>query len=75
MLASLYNGNVHVWNYESQTLVKSFEVCTIQVDALLGSCVEDDDLSGVRPAGKGDSVRATEKLDRDRVRRHEHQSI
>lgn len=26
MLASLYNGNVHVWNYESQTLVKSFEV-------------------------------------------------
>ena len=26
MLASLYNGNVHVWNHESQTLVKSFEV-------------------------------------------------
>lgn len=26
MLASLYNGNVHIWNYESQTLVKSFEV-------------------------------------------------
>lgn len=26
MLASLYNGNVHVWNYESQTLVKTFEV-------------------------------------------------
>ncbi|GFG37831.1 hypothetical protein Cfor_04930 [Coptotermes formosanus] len=27
MLASLYNGNVHVWNHESQQLVKSFEVC------------------------------------------------
>lgn len=26
MLASLYNGNVHVWNTESQQLVKSFEV-------------------------------------------------
>ena len=26
MLASLYNGNVHIWNYDSQTLVKSFEV-------------------------------------------------
>jgi len=26
MLASLYNGNVHVWNHESQQLVKSFEV-------------------------------------------------
>jgi len=29
MLASLYNGNVHVWNYESQTLVKSFEVTDV----------------------------------------------
>lgn len=27
MLVSLYNGNVHVWNHESQQLVKSFEVC------------------------------------------------
>ena len=27
MLASLYNGNVHLWNYENQTLVKTFEVC------------------------------------------------
>ena len=26
MLASLYNGNVHVWNHENQTLTKSFEV-------------------------------------------------
>ena len=26
MLVSLYNGNVHIWNYESQQLVKSFEV-------------------------------------------------
>ncbi len=33
MLASLYNGNVHVWNYESQTLVKSFEVCDLPVRA------------------------------------------
>lgn len=26
MLASLYNGNVHIWNYETQTLAKNFEV-------------------------------------------------
>ena len=31
MLASLYNGNVHVWNIETQTLVKSFEVCDLPV--------------------------------------------
>ena len=31
MLASLYNGNVHVWNHETQTLVKSFEVCDLPV--------------------------------------------
>ncbi|XP_046572197.1 coatomer subunit beta'-like isoform X3 [Haliotis rubra] len=31
MLASLYNGNVHVWNYESQQLIKSFEVCDLPV--------------------------------------------
>ena len=33
MVASLYNGNVHVWNYENQTLVKSFEVCDLPVRA------------------------------------------
>jgi len=33
MLASLYNGNVHLWNYENQTLVKTFEVCDIPVRA------------------------------------------
>ena len=26
MLACLYNGNCHVWNHVTQTLVKSFEV-------------------------------------------------
>ena len=31
MLASLYNGNVHIWNIETQTLVKSFEVCDLPV--------------------------------------------
>ncbi|XP_033107699.1 coatomer subunit beta'-like [Anneissia japonica] len=31
MLASLYNGNVHIWNHESQTLIKSFEVCDLPV--------------------------------------------
>ncbi|KAG8230345.1 hypothetical protein J437_LFUL000616 [Ladona fulva] len=31
MLASLYNGNVHVWNHETQLLVKSFEVCDLPV--------------------------------------------
>ncbi|XP_071805728.1 coatomer subunit beta'-like [Asterias amurensis] len=33
MLASLYNGNVHIWNHDSQTLVKSFEVCDLPVRA------------------------------------------
>lgn len=32
MLASLYNGNVHVWNIESQQLVKSFEVSALSCD-------------------------------------------
>ncbi|CAB1348140.1 unnamed protein product, partial [Coregonus sp. 'balchen'] len=27
MVASLYNGSVCVWNHETQTLVKTFEVC------------------------------------------------
>ncbi|VDK41713.1 unnamed protein product [Anisakis simplex] len=31
MLVSLYNGNVHIWNYENQQLVKSFEVCDAPV--------------------------------------------
>lgn len=33
MLVSLYNGNVHVWNHESQQLVKTFEVCEPPVRA------------------------------------------
>jgi len=33
MLISLYNGNVHVWNHESQQLIKSFEVCDLPVRA------------------------------------------
>ncbi|GFQ97770.1 coatomer subunit beta' [Trichonephila clavata] len=33
MLISLYNGNVHIWNYDSQVIVKSFEVCDLPVRA------------------------------------------
>ncbi|XP_052832587.1 coatomer subunit beta' [Octopus bimaculoides] len=33
MLASLYNGNVHIWNLESQQLIKSFEICDLPVRA------------------------------------------
>nr|XP_039250416.1 coatomer subunit beta'-like isoform X2 [Styela clava] len=33
MLVSLYNGNVHIWNIESQQLVKSFEICELPVRA------------------------------------------
>lgn len=33
LLASLYNGNAHVWNHESQTLIKSFEVTDLPVRA------------------------------------------
>ncbi|KAJ7990573.1 hypothetical protein DPEC_G00301790 [Dallia pectoralis] len=31
MVASLYNGSVCVWNHETQTLVKTFEVCDLPV--------------------------------------------
>ncbi|KAJ1889064.1 Coatomer subunit beta' [Kickxella alabastrina] len=31
MLASLYDGKVHIWNYETQTQVKSFEVSGLPV--------------------------------------------
>ncbi|TKR94591.1 hypothetical protein L596_008856 [Steinernema carpocapsae] len=33
MLAALYNGNVHIWAYDTQTLLKSFEVCELPVRA------------------------------------------
>lgn len=33
MLCSLYNGNINVWNYENQQLVKTFEVCDLPVRA------------------------------------------
>lgn len=32
--ASLYNGNVHVWNIESQQLIKTFEVGPVPVRAV-----------------------------------------
>ncbi|XP_064157381.1 coatomer subunit beta'-like [Anguilla rostrata] len=31
MVASLYNGSVCVWNHETQTIVKTFEVCDLPV--------------------------------------------
>ncbi|XP_014250764.1 coatomer subunit beta' [Cimex lectularius] len=31
MLASLYSGNVHIWNHETQQMVRSFEVCDLPV--------------------------------------------
>ncbi|RKP36923.1 coatomer subunit beta, partial [Dimargaris cristalligena] len=33
VLASLYNGNVYIWNYETQALVKTFEVTNLPVRA------------------------------------------
>ena len=33
LLANLYNGSVHIWNYVDQTLVKSFEVTDLPVRA------------------------------------------
>ncbi|EFJ43300.1 hypothetical protein VOLCADRAFT_106879 [Volvox carteri f. nagariensis] len=33
ILANLYNGNVYIWNYMDQTLVKSFEVTELPVRA------------------------------------------
>lgn len=36
MVVSLYNGNVHIWNYDNQQLVKSFEVnASYPLDILL----------------------------------------
>lgn len=29
MLCSLYQGNVNVWNYETQVLIKTFQVCDL----------------------------------------------
>jgi hypothetical protein len=48
-LASLYNGNVYIWNYKTQNLVKSFEVSDLpgkappsihSLDLLLPSAIE-----------------------------------
>ncbi|KAJ2727192.1 Coatomer subunit beta' [Coemansia sp. Benny D115] len=33
VLASLYNGKAHIWNYETQTQVKSFEISSLPVRA------------------------------------------
>ncbi|KAI8804057.1 coatomer protein complex, subunit beta 2 [Cladochytrium replicatum] len=33
MLTTLYNGNAYIWNHETQTLVKSFEICDLPVRA------------------------------------------
>jgi coatomer subunit beta' len=33
LLASLYNGHVHVWNHENQQMVKTIEVCDLPVRA------------------------------------------
>ncbi|XP_047351448.1 coatomer subunit beta' isoform X1 [Vespa velutina] len=33
MLCSLYQGNVNIWNHETQTLAKTFEVCDLPVRA------------------------------------------
>ncbi|ETN72927.1 WD domain, G-beta repeat protein, partial [Necator americanus] len=34
LLAALYNGNVHIWNYENQQLVKSFEKSSIKLEKM-----------------------------------------
>lgn len=31
MLCALYNGHVHIMNYENQQMVKDFEVCDVPV--------------------------------------------
>ncbi|RKO85725.1 coatomer WD associated region-domain-containing protein, partial [Blyttiomyces helicus] len=33
LLAALYNGNVYIWNYENQSLVKTFEITDLPVRA------------------------------------------
>ncbi|OAF70261.1 hypothetical protein A3Q56_01977 [Intoshia linei] len=34
IVASLYNGNVHFWNYESQSMTKTLEICTVPIRAV-----------------------------------------
>lgn len=31
LLCSLYNGHVHLWNFQTQTLLKTFEVTDLPV--------------------------------------------
>jgi len=64
MLVSLYNGNVHIWNYDTQALVKSFEVHPVNQ-----SCQSIDRI-GVRPAGALRQVHRAQVVDRVRQRRH-----
>ena len=59
MLVSLYNGNVHIWNYESQQLVKSFEV-RATTPLFLG--ILNPTILGLRPASQGGCICAKEEL-------------
>ena len=61
MLVSLYNGNVHIWNHESQQLVKSFEVCELPVRAAIfvprkNWVVTGSDDMQVRPASASSEI-------------------
>ena len=61
MLVSLYNGNVHIWNYESQQLVKSFEV-RATTPLFLANLIWPYYLLGLRPASQSSCICAKEEL-------------
>lgn len=69
LLVALYNGRVHIWNYETQSLYKSFEV------RYLNASFENTTNAGERTAGALCKVRAAQELDSDRLGRHASASV
>ena len=71
MLVSLYNGNVHIWNHESQQLVKSFEVCELPVRAAIfvprkNWVVTGSDDMQVRPGATSSEIKVKVLINRFR---------
>lgn len=68
MLCALYNGHVHVMNYENQQMVKDFEVNSSYPQ--ITNATNNFNILGVRPSSSLCSFRSSQKLDHHRLRRH-----
>ena len=64
MLVSLYNGNVHIWNYESQQLVKSFEVGDLFSLAICRCAIFIFSFAGLRSSSQSGGFCTKEELGR-----------